>query len=327
MYGIHALPHSKAVVIEVNVLCPYCVIDVRGGMGSSNVLREEAIRRGGSRDARVAGVLLRRRMRAVPTPAAVVVVQVPVLVARTTADGDQAGARAGRRVPVATAQRLLPGDLLRGADLPVDDRRRGDRRRRAVPDGRADRDGRGAAADQRGVVRAVDARRPPAAVDRLVAGHGVLGRSGGVHLSARRGHPRRPRAAAVAAGAPGRRRRVRLQRLGRRARVPVDVDRRAAARHRPIHGRRAARVVRVRPDVCRAQGVPVRGHAERWRRRRRLLDGRRVRGVRRCLAGHSRVRVRLSARNAGQTDQRDRGVFRRPAAAGHGLCRERTRSA
>lgn len=175
----------------------------------------------------------------------------------TAADGDQADTRVGHGVLVATAQRLLHRNILRGARFPVVGRHR---RRRTVPSGRADHDGRGPVIDQRGGVRAVVPRRPPAAADRFVVGHGVFGRPGGVDGHRLDGPPlllllRQRRRRVRSAGkrvAADRRHDVRVQRFGRRTRVPVDAGRRTLARLGPGRGRRGASRVRVRPNVRHA---------------------------------------------------------------------------
>lgn len=249
------------------------------------------------------------------------------VVVAAAADRDQAGSRAGHRVPVAAAERLLPGDVLRDAGHPHgdgSDRCGRDQRRPAEPDGHADRAGSGAADGQRGRVRAVPARRPPAAADRVLAGHGVLGRAGGAHLPACTGRARRLRRLRIGgpdgrpgagASAPvGRHRRVRLQRLGRRDRVPVDAGRRTAARLGAGRGRRSARRLRVRANVRRPAHVPVRRRARSRRRGRPQFRGHGVCDVRGRLADVSPVRARQSARDAGQTVQGHRAALRRPSA-------------
>jgi len=163
------------------------------------------------------------------------------------ADGDPARARAGHRVPIAAAEWLLPGDILRSACAAVGGRHH--RARRTVlrngSDGGA---GRCPSVDQRGGVRAVRVHRTPAVADRVVVSHGVLSRPSGADS--------RPNGdAAVAAD---RRFGVCVQRLGRRTRVPVDADRRTVARFGPGCGRRFDRGVRVHAHVHRAQSVPVR---------------------------------------------------------------------
>lgn len=174
-------------------------------MGSSDVLRKTT---GGSGDAAPTAVRLRRVSGSVlAAPAAVVLAVVPKVVsmlgATSTAGGDPADARAGHRVSVAAAERMLRSDILRGAHLSVGDRPGDRHRRRAHPDRRTDCARRCQAADQRGVVCVVLACRSPAAAGRLVAGHGVFGRPGGVHLPA---GGSRPHATAVAHVARGRRR-------------------------------------------------------------------------------------------------------------------------
>lgn len=172
-----------------------------------------------------------------------------LLVAFTAAtDCDQARARAGHRVPSAAAEWLLPGDILCGACHAVGGwhfRPRWTLLRHGS-DGGA---GRCPPVDQCGGVCAVLARRAPAATDRVVVGYGVLGGPGGPDL--------RPNGVATVAADRGRG--VRMQRLGRRARIPVDADRRTVARFGPGCGRRFARGVRLHAHVCRAQSVPVRG--------------------------------------------------------------------
>jgi len=97
------------------------------------------------------------------------------------ADCDPARARAGHRVPTSAAERLLPGDILRGACHAVGGWHH--RPRWTLlghgSDGGA---GRCPPVDQCGRVRAVLARRAPAATDRVVVGHGVLSRPGGADL-------------------------------------------------------------------------------------------------------------------------------------------------
>lgn len=168
------------------------------------------------------------------------------------ANGDRASARAGHCVPVAATERLLPGDILRGARHPVGGRHgRGWTVLRHGHDGDV---GHGPVADQRCGVRVVPARRTPAAVDRVVVGYGVFGRSGGADLH------RWPRPTAIgAAVAVDWPHGVRVQRLGRCARVPVDAGRRTVARLGSGRGRRPARRLRVHAHVRRAQSVPVRG--------------------------------------------------------------------
>lgn len=104
---------------------------------------------------------------------------VTVEVVAAAADRDQASAGAGNRVPVATVERLLPGDILCGTGHPDGD---GRGRWPAEPDGRDDRARSGAADYQRGGMRAIPTRRSPAVADRFLSGHGFLGRAGGAHL-------------------------------------------------------------------------------------------------------------------------------------------------
>lgn len=246
-----------------------------------------------------------------------------LLVVTATALGDQTRAHIGHRVLVATVERMLPGDILRGAGVPVGGGHLGRRGRRPEPDRYADHVGRSEAVDQRGGMRVVHSHRPPTSVDRLLVGHGGLGHSGGADLSAhnevgrvgrrfRRVRDRRRRRFNAVSTAV-RRRGVRLQRIGWRARVPVDAGRRTVARLRASRGRRISRVVRVRAHVHRAQSVPVPGSVEQQGRRGRRFGGRRVCRVRRRVFGHGRVRPRLFARNARQTVSRDQRAFFRSA--------------
>lgn len=266
------------------VIFCYCAGVCRGN--GSSVLEDGRGRDGGGR-----ATTSLQRLRTIRSAAEAEVVRLVAFAA--AADRDPAGARAGHGVPVAATERLLPGDILRGARHAVGGVHR-QRRRTVLGHGRDGGAGRRPAADQRGGVRAVHARRTPAAAHRVVVGHGVLGRPGGADL-------RPDGRAAVAAGG---RRGVRVQRLGRRARVPVDAGRRTVARLGPGRGRRRARGVRVHAHVCRAQGVPVRGG------RRRRCRGHDVRIVRRRVAGHGRVRVRPAARDDGQAVRRDRSTLR-----------------
>jgi len=171
-----------------------------------------------------------------------------LLVAFTAAtDCDPAGARAGHCVPSAAVEWLLPGDILCGACHAVSGWHFRSQRTllRHGSDGGT---GRCPSVDQRGGVCAVLVRRASAAADRVVVGHGVLSCPGGVDL--------RPNGVATVAADRGCG--VRMQRLGRRARVPVDADRRTVARIGPGCGWRFARGVRIHAHVRRAQSVPVR---------------------------------------------------------------------
>lgn len=148
-------------------------VGVQRGMGPS-VFREGS----GVEDIAVANA---RRSEAQETPSRTNVV---VHVVTATAIGDQARAYIGHCVLVATAERLLPGDILRGTGVPISGGLLGCRGRRPKSDRHADHAGCGEVVDQRGGVRAVRTRRPPAFVDRLLVGHGGLSHSGGADLSA-----------------------------------------------------------------------------------------------------------------------------------------------
>lgn len=250
--------------------------------------------------------------------AAVVVVVAAVSVYAAAVLGDQTGKGAGCRVPVATAERLLPDDVLRGARFPVGGRLY-KRRDGPVPNGHAYRVRSAQAVGERGGVRAVAVRQPATAVDYLGVGHGVLGRSGGGHVFARAGSAavqaqrRHDRDAAVpAAVAVGGHRGVHVRQFGGRAGVPVGASRRTVARPVPGPGGRGARVVRVLTHVRRALGVPV-FHSGR-RGRRRWLGGRRVLRVRRRFTANGRLRARSAAGYARKSVRRDRTAIRRPAA-------------
>lgn len=169
------------------------------------------------------------------------------------------GRGAGRRVPVATAERLLPDHVLRRARFPVGGRVH-EHRDGSVANGHADRVRRAQAVDERGGVRAVAVRQPPTAVDRLGFGDGVLGRSGGGHVLAAAAGAQRPHgrdAVVAAAVAVGGHRGVHVRQFVGRAGVPVGASRRTVARPVPGPGGRGARVVRVPAHVRRAFGVSV----------------------------------------------------------------------
>jgi len=138
------------------------------------------------------------------------------------ADCDPARACAGHRFSSAAAERLLPGDILRGSCHAVGGWHQCPRWT-LLGHGSDGGSGRCPPVDQRGGVRAVIARRAPAAPNRLVVVHGVLGRPGGADL--------RPNSGANVAAYRGLG--VRMQRLGRRARVPVDFGWRTVARFGP----------------------------------------------------------------------------------------------
>jgi len=200
------------------------------------------------------------------------------------ADCHPARARPGHRVPAAAVEWLLPGDILCGACHAVSGRHH---RPRWTVLGHGSDGGAGCCppVDQRGSVRAIHARRAPASTDRVVVGHGVLGRPGGADL--------RPNSGAAVAANRGRS--VCVQWLGWRARVPVDAGRGTVASFGPSCGRRFARGVRIHAHVRRAQSVPIRGG-----RRRRWFRGHDIRRIRCRIASHGCVCARPPARDYGQ---------------------------